>query len=145
MKDDEVDKYLCEHLTKALVKFLTSQLYVEGHYDGLYVLTVLYTNMRSRGTYIYEVLKTCLPFVTGEAIQRLETNLSESKNTREQRNAMSEFITSCKNGENFEDENYSKNRKNQLELVTKKKKNESNIMNDPFIENGALGNLFDGD
>jgi exportin-5 len=58
---------------------------------------------------------------------------------------MSEFITSCKNGENFEDENYSKNRKNQLELVTKKKKNESNIMNDPFIENGALGNLFDGE
>lgn len=145
LKDDEVDKYLCEHLTKALVKFLTSQLYVEGHYDGLYVLTVLYTNMRSRGTYIYDVFKSCLPYVTSEAIEALEVNLSESKTTREQRNSMNEFINICKNGEQFDDENYSKNRKTQLEMISKKKKADTDIMNDPFLENGAIGNLFGGD
>jgi len=141
LKDEEVDKFLCEYLTKSLIYVLTDDFYREAQHEAAYVLTALYINLRARGVYITTVLKSLLVNATEHHIQKYEQALAESKNLKEQRNALLDLIQQVKN-EDHDDEKFKKDRNKQLEMVTKKKKNESDIMNDPFVESSALGNLF---
>ncbi|CCH45230.1 Exportin-5 [Wickerhamomyces ciferrii] len=144
LKDDEVDKFLCENLTKSLVYVLMDDFYREAHTDAGYLLTALYINLRVRGNYMSTVLKSYLPNATDDHISRYETALAESKNLKEQRNAVLDLIQQVKD-EDHDDEKFKKNRNAQLESIAKKKKAESDMMNDPFTENSALGNLFGGE
>lgn len=141
LKDEEVDKFLCEYLTKSLIYVLTDDFYREAQHEAAYVLTALYINLRARGVYISTVLKSYLPNATDSHIQKYEQALADSKNLKEQRNALLDLIQQVKD-EDHDDEKFKKDRNKQLEMITKKKKNESDMMNDPFVENGALGNLF---
>lgn len=141
MKDDEVDNFLCQYLTKSLVYVLTDDFYREAQHEAAYVLTVLYINLRGRSEYMSTVLKGYLPNATDSHIQKYEQALAESKNLKEQRNALLDLIQQVKD-DDHDDEKFKKDRNKQLEMITKKKKNESDMMNDPFVENGALGNLF---
>lgn len=141
LKDEEVDKFLCEYLTKSLIYVLTDDFYREAQHEAAYVLTALYINLRARGVYISTILKNYLPNATDSHIQKYEQALADSKNLKEQRNALLDLIQQVKD-EDHDDEKFKKDRNKQLEMITKKKKNESDMMNDPFVENGALGNLF---
>jgi exportin-5 len=142
LKDEEVDKFLCENLSKALVYCLTEDLYRESQGESAYVLTSLYINMRVHGSYMQQVLKSLLPNATDQDIQEMEQSIAEAKNLKEQRNAMLHFIQTVR-GHDDDDEKMKRERNKQIQAVQRKKKGgDGDIMNDPFTENGALGNLF---
>ncbi|KAH3669108.1 hypothetical protein WICMUC_005072 [Wickerhamomyces mucosus] len=141
LNDEEVDNYLCEHLTKALLHVLTDDFYKETQYEAAYVLTSLYINLRSRGSYMGQIMMQYLPNITQENLVKFEQDLANCNNSKEQRNVLLEYIQSLKEKDDDE-ELIKKQRAKQLEQVSRKKKNESNVLNDPFTENGALGSLF---
>lgn len=140
LKDEEVDKFLCENLSKSLVYCLTEELYRESQGESAYVLTSLYINMRVHGTYMQDVLKGLLPTATHKDIAEMEQTIAEAKNLKEQRNAMLHLLQSINRADD-DDEKLKRERARQIEAVQKKKKVEGDMMEDPGVEN-ALGNLF---
>ncbi|KAH3684139.1 hypothetical protein WICPIJ_004869 [Wickerhamomyces pijperi] len=139
--DDEVDAFLCEFLTKALLHVLLDDFYKETQHEAAYVLTLLYLGLLKRDLHCSEVMKHFLPNMNATNVSRLEIDLEQSSTLKEQRNFMIEFIQMVKDRE--EDEDLAKKqRAKEIEQVQRKKKMESDVLNDPFTENGALGNLF---
>ncbi|CEP21170.1 unnamed protein product [Cyberlindnera jadinii] len=141
LKDEEVDKFLCENLTKSIVHCLTIDFYRESQGESAYVLTSLYINMKVHGPYMQQVLRSLLPNSLDADFKELEQGLDTAKNIREQRNSMLHFIQTVKEHSD-DDESMKRERLRQLDAVQKKKKGDTDLMNDPFLENGALGNLF---
>lgn len=141
LKDDEVDKYLCDNLVKALVNVLLDDYFIETHSEAAVALTTLYCALRSKNDYPARVLIQLLPNITTHHISNFETLLVSSKSLKHQRSALMELVSISK--ENGSDEYNLKERKKQLEAgVRKKKAQERDVLNDPFTENGALNNLF---
>lgn len=147
LKDDEVDKYLCDNLIKSLLYVLTDDYFVETHSEAAIALTTLYCNLRSKNDHPARVLMQYLPNITTQHVSNFESLLVNSKSLKNQRFALIELIRISKENipgqENTDAE--IKDRKKQLEAasIARKKKNVPNdLMNDPFTENGALNNLF---
>ncbi|CDR39494.1 CYFA0S03e03994g1_1 [Cyberlindnera fabianii] len=141
LKDDEVDKFLCDDLTKSLIHVLTDDLYREAQNETAYVFTTLYITMFTRGDYITSVLRSYFPNATDLDIQTLKLHLSQAKNLKEQRNVMLVFLHTVKQTDD-DDEKMKRARNKQIEQIQRKKKTESDVLNDPFTENDALGTLF---
>lgn len=148
LKDDDVDKYLCDTLMKALFKVIMDDYFVETHSEAATALTTLYCALRSKNDYPVKVMLECLPNITTQHIGNFETLLVGSRSLRHQRSALLELIRIAKSNEFDSPEDAEiKYRKKQLEAANanRKKKSLSNdLMDDPLTENGALTNLFDG-
>lgn len=148
LKDDEVDKYLCDNLIKSLLHVLTDDYFVETHSEAAIALTTLYCTLRSKNDYPARVLIQYLPNITTQHVSNFETLLVSSKSLKHQRSALLELIKISKenlNGGGASADSELKDRKKQLEAaaIARKKKNAAiDIMNDPYTENGALNNLF---
>lgn len=82
--------------------------------------------------------------VTSQDVASFETSLINSKSLRHQRSALLELVRVNKNQNSIENGDEMSKRKKQLEEAIKNKKKSTSIdvMNDPYTENGALGNLF---
>ncbi|CUM62958.1 uncharacterized protein PRCAT00000518001 [Priceomyces carsonii] len=143
LRDDEVDKYLCENLVKALLHVLVDDYFVETHSEAAIALTTLYCALRSKNDYPARMMIQYLPNVTTQHVSNFETLLISSKSLKHQRSALLELIRISKDTEGDEEDDLSK-RKKELDVVeARKKKNLAiDVMNDPFTENGALNNLF---
>ncbi|EGW35471.1 uncharacterized protein SPAPADRAFT_133068 [Spathaspora passalidarum NRRL Y-27907] len=146
LKNDEVDKYLCDYLMKSLIQVLTDDYFVETHNEAAIAFTTLYCGLRSKNDYPARVLIQLLPNISTQHISNFETLLVNSKSLKHQRSALLELIKLSKEqgsglGNMFDEMN---NRTKELEIASAKKKKSAggDLMNDPFIENGALGNLF---
>ena len=50
LKDDEVDKYLSDHLIKSLLQVLLDDYFAETHSEAAIALTTLYCALRSKTT-----------------------------------------------------------------------------------------------
>lgn len=143
LKDDEVDRYLCDHLVKALLAVLKDDYFVETHSEAAVVLTTLYCGLRSRNDYPAQVMILSLDNITSHHIANFEALLGSSKSLKHQRLALLELIRILKDGA-VDSDGEMKERKKQLEVVARKKRGTGvDVMNDPFTENGALDNLFD--
>lgn len=145
LKDDEVDKYLCDNLIKALLHVLMDEYFVETHSEAAIALTTLYCSLRSKNDYPARVFVQILPNITTQHISNFETLLVSSKSLKHQRSALLELIKISKEVDEDSSDNDLTKRKKQLEnaVATRKKKPQNNdVMNDPFIENGPLNNLF---
>lgn len=141
--DDEVDGFLCEFLSKALLHVLLDDFYKETHHEAAYVLTQLYLGLLKRDVHVSDIMQTRLPNMSASNIARLELELSQSATQKEQRNQMIEFIQTVKDDKDEDEELAKRQRQRQIDQqVQRKKKLESDVLNDPFTENGALGNLF---
>ncbi|KAG7666023.1 MSN5 [[Candida] subhashii] len=146
LKDEEVDKYLCEHLLKSLLAVLLDDYFVDAQSEAGLAFCNLYYSLRSKYDYPATVLASLLPTITPENIRNFEALLVSTKSSRHQRSALLELIKISKsNGGNlggYDDE--MSNRKKELEAadVVRKKKGTVDVMNDPFTENSALGSLF---
>lgn len=150
LKDNDVDKYLCETFVKALLKVLMDDYFVETNSDAATALTTLYCALRSKNDYPARVLIDTLPNITALHVSNFETLLVGSRSLRHQRAALLELIRIAKTNlhESSEDAEL-KYRKKQVEAATVNRKKKAaaanDIMNDPFTENGALNNLFGDD
>ena len=147
LKDDEVDKYLCDILMKSLLQVLVDEYFVETHSEAAVTLTTLYCALRSKNDYPARILMQYLPNISTHHISDFESLLVTSKSLKHQRSALLELIRIAKeNGSGSAEDDMAK-RKKQLEAaISRKKKNTANdLMNDPFTDNGALNNLFGED
>ncbi|CAI5759405.1 unnamed protein product [Candida verbasci] len=142
LKDDEVDKYLCDHLIKSLLQVLLDDYFVETHSEAAIALTTLYCSLRSKNDYPARILIQCLPNITTQHITNFESLLVSSKSLRHQRSSLLELIKISKDdGTNDNDEMNKRNK--ELENVQQRKKKSFDVMNDPYTENGPLNNLFE--
>ncbi|OVF10056.1 hypothetical protein EJF18_60271 [Clavispora lusitaniae] len=143
LKDDDVDKYLCDSFMKVLLKVAMDDYFVETHSETATLLTTLYCSLRSKNDYPARVLMENLPNITSQHVSNFETLLVGSRSLRHQRSALLELIRIAKTNEESTDDEEIKLRKKQLEAAARKKKTlGKDLMNDPFTENGALNNLF---
>ncbi|ODV80638.1 uncharacterized protein CANTADRAFT_168111 [Suhomyces tanzawaensis NRRL Y-17324] len=148
LKDDEVDKYLCDHLVKALLQVLVDDYFVETHGEAAIALTTLYCALRSKNDYPARILIQCLPNITTQHVSNFETLLVSSKSLKHQRAALLELVKISKENGSGNDYDEMKNRRKQLEVAAAARKKKSltvDVMNDPFTENGALDKLFGDD
>lgn len=149
LKDDDVDKYLCETFMKSLLQVMMDDYFVETHSEAATALTTLYCALRSKNDYPARILIANLPNITSQHVSNFETLLVGSRSLRHQRLALLELIRIAKTNQlELLDEAELKFRKKQLEAASanrKKKAIANDIMNDPFTENGALSNLFGDD
>ncbi|EDK46286.1 conserved hypothetical protein [Lodderomyces elongisporus NRRL YB-4239] len=145
LKDDEVDKFLSDNLVKALLQVLLDDYFIETHGEAALALTTLYCQLRSKNDYAARVLIQTLPNIKAQHISNFESLLVSSKSLRHQRAALLELVKISKDNGNagYEEDEMSK-RKRQLDQAAKRKKvgGDGDVMNDPYLENGALGNLF---
>ncbi|KAL6451825.1 MSN5 Protein MSN5 [Candida maltosa Xu316] len=143
-KDDEVDKYLADHLIHALLEVLMDNYFIETHNEAATALTTLYCSLRSKSDYPARVVMSCLKNLTTHDITVFESSLINSKSLRHQRAALLELVKNNKSGIGDE---MSKRKKDLEAAINRKKKinNSVDVMNDPYTENGALGNLFGED
>ncbi|OWB79812.1 hypothetical protein B5S32_g4049 [[Candida] boidinii] len=144
-KDDEVDKFLCDSLIQALLHVLMDNFYVDVHPEAAYALTILYIGLRSKSAYPAVALQKLVPTLSTEKITEFESLLISVKSFKQRRNAFLQFIASFKNEADDQDSENRKlqERNKQLESARRSKKtNGNNVMDDPFVENGTLNNLF---
>lgn len=145
LKDDEVDKFLCDNLIKSLLLVLTDDYFVETHLEAAVALTTLYCTLRSKNDYPARILLQYLPNISTHHVSNFENLLVTSKSLKHQRSALLELIRISREKLGDSDSDL-KNRKKQVEAaVARKKKGQADLMDDPFTENGALDNLFGDD
>ncbi|EGV61494.1 hypothetical protein CANTEDRAFT_108616 [Yamadazyma tenuis ATCC 10573] len=145
LKDDEVDKFLCDNLIKALLRVLTDDYFVETHSEAATALTTLYCALRSKNDYPARILVENLPNISTAHISNFENLLVNSKSLKHQRSALLELIKIPKDKFSGNDQEEMKERKKQLEAASNartKKLQHVDVMNDPFVENAPLNNLF---
>ena len=145
LKDDEVDKYLSDHLIKSLLQVLLDDYFAETHSEAAIALTTLYCALRSKNDYPARILIQNLQNINTRDISSFESQLVNSKSLRHQRGALLDLVRRSKNQEIDE----MSKRKKELEAVSianrKKRNGGVDVMNDPYTENGALGQLFGED
>ena len=149
LKDDEVDKYICDTLLPALCNILLDDYFHETHPEAAVTLTTIYCNLRGKSDYPARALLQCLPNVSTARLSNFEQLLVSSKTVKSQRGVLLDLIrVSKEDATNGTDDDDIAKRKQQLERValSRTKKNAGgDVMNDPFTENGALTNLFGDD
>lgn len=138
LKDDAVDRYLCDEFLKSLVSVLLDDYFVETHSEAATAATVLYCLLRLKNDYPARVLMDVVPNISAVHVSNFENLLVSLKSLRHQRAALLELVAILKNVQDVE----LKHRQKDLEAVLMKKKKASDLMNDPLLENGALSNLF---
>ncbi|ANZ78028.1 BA75_04670T0 [Komagataella pastoris] len=143
LKDDEVDKYLADNLMKALLQVLMDEFFADAQLEAGLALAYLYVTLRSKASYPVDVLQRLLPTLTSKAIVGFETILTSSTSLRQQRNTFQQLIATVRN---LDESALKTARDKQLEHAVHRKKHESGInkdvMDDPYLENGALNGLF---
>lgn len=144
LKDDEVDRYICDNLIKALLQVLLDDYFVETHGEAAVALATLYCALRSKNDYPARILTQYLPNITTQHVSNFERLLVSSKCLKHQRSALLELVRILKENGGADFDDMSK-RKKQLEVAQRKKKTAGDLMNDPFTENAALDNLFGED
>ena len=128
LKDDEVDKYLSDHLIKALVHVLMEDYFTETHNEAAMALTTLYCALRSKNDYPARAMMTYLSNVTSHDVANFESSLINSKSLRHQRSALLELIKVNKNPNSIENGDEMSKRKKQLEEAINNRKSQLVLM-----------------
>lgn len=144
LKDEEVDKYLCENLIKSLVQVLMDDYFVETHSEAAVAFTTLYCILRSKNDHPARVLIQVFPSATTNHICNFESLLINSKSFKGQKTALLELVKLIKDPAQFSTDEELRKRKEQLEdgVISIKKKDQSDLMDDPVVEDGGLNRLF---
>lgn len=151
LKDEEVDCFLCDNLTESCLQILNDPYFADVHNEAGYILTTLYTMLRSQTQRPLETLSKLLPNVSSQQFAEFELRLSNPKSLRQQRGVFLEFLslvqamhTQDSNGDVREAQRKKaaekKNEKNKW--LTKKNTSGGNLMEEDGLEQSALANLF---
>ena len=96
LKDDEVDKYLSDHLIKSLLQVLLDDYFAETHSEAAIALTTLYCALRSKNDYPARILIQNLQNINTRDISSFESQLVNSKSLRHQRGALLDLVRRSK-------------------------------------------------
>lgn len=150
LKDNEVDCFLCDNLTKTCLQILNDPYFADVHNEAGYILTTLYTILRSKTQRPLETLSQLLPNVTSQEFEDFENRLSNPKSLRQQRGVFLEFLslvqamhTQDSNGDAREVQRKKAEKKNEKnKWLTKKSNQGGNLMEEEGLEKSAIANLF---
>ncbi len=155
--DDEVDAFLCNDLMKGCLTVITDPYFQDVHNEAAYVLTTIYVTLRQKSDQPAIILTNFLNSnITSRQLEEFERRLSNCKNLRQQRGSFLEFLSMANNVmENQERNDFQSREDHQkqeaikharekllVEASKRKKKDGFDVMDDPFVEDGALSNLF---
>lgn len=152
LKDSDVDSFLCENLIKTCLDILDDKYLVEVHNEVGYVLTTVYSILRTQYQRPVQILLDNLPStVSAEAISELEAHLAVPKSLRQQRGEFMEFLSMVRKSQSGEmnldmakrelQRQKNEKKKNQEKKLLTKRKEEDVIENEEMEQ--SMVNLFD--
>lgn len=151
LNDAEVDNFICENVIKTCLEILNDKYFTEVHNEVGYVLTTVYTILRTRYQRPLQILVEVLPNVSEHAVSEFEIRLASPKSLRQQRGEFLEFLSMARKSESGDNYDMAKRESQQrkAERRNEKKKllSRKKPTGDDFIENdemeASMVNLFD--
>ncbi|CAN6660855.1 hypothetical protein TRVA0_032S01640 [Trichomonascus vanleenenianus] len=157
LKDEEVDMFLCNDMTKTCLEILTDPYFADVHNETGYIITTIYTVLRPKYDRPLETLADLMPEVSVNEFGDFENRLVSQKTLRQQRGVFLEFLATVqamRNGQNTMDNETSESRNarrmkaeaerkgNKNNWLTKKSTQGGNLMDEDGLEQSAIANLF---
>lgn len=152
LHDPEVDNFICENLIKTCLDILNDKYFAEVHNEVGYVLTTVYTILRSRYQRPLQILIEVLPNVSEQTVSEFEVRLATPKSLRQQRGEFLEFLSMARKNESH-DSNYDMAKRESQQRKAEKRSEKKKLLSrkktggDDFIENdemeATMVNLFD--
>lgn len=152
LQDSEVDIFLCDNVTKTCLDILNDPYFTEVHNEAGYILTTVYTVLRSQHQRPFETLSRLLPNVSIQSLADFETRLANPKSLRQQRGVFLEFLALVKAMHTNDNESarellrkraqVSEKRRDKNKWLTKKASQGGNLMEEDVLEDNAISNLF---
>lgn len=135
LKNEEIDKWLCQETFTILVNMLLDNYFLDAHSEAGYLLCEIYITLRTKYSAPRLFLQNMLN-LTDKAMANMEKMLMSSKSLRQQRNCLVQAITSKQN-EQFQEDRRTR-------AINRKKKAETDLISQSLSEegDGVLGNLF---
>ncbi|KAF5111888.1 hypothetical protein DV113_003619 [Geotrichum candidum] len=149
LKDPEVDNFICENVIKTCLDILNDKYFSEVHNEVGYVLTTVYTILRTRYQRPVQILLDQLPNVSGQTVSEFEIRLSSPKSLRQQRGEFLEFLAMARKSDSGDSYDMAKRESQQrkAEKQNEKKKLLTKKKTEDFIEaeemEASMVNLFD--
>ena len=149
LKDPEVDNFICENVIKTCLDILNDKYFSEVHNEVGYVLTTVYTILRTRYQATRgQILLDQLPNVSGQSL-RIRDPVVSPKSLRQQRGEFLEFLAMARKSDSGDSYDMAKRESQQrkAEKQNEKKKLLTKKKTEDFIEaeemEASMVNLFD--
>lgn len=136
LKDESIDKWLCQEVFEILVGILTDDYYQDTHSEAGYLLCEIYITLRTKYSAPRVILQT-LSNVNEKTMANMERTLTSSKSLRAQKNCIVQVVISKQNDLFHEEQ--------RKRAINRKKKGETDLISQSLTEDGegVLVNLFD--
>lgn len=149
LKDREVDEFLVNHMMKTCMDVLSDAYFLDAHGEAAYIITNIYTTLRTQNYAPFEKLSLLLPGVPRETIVEFETRLISLKSLRQRKGVFLEFLALVQAIDNW-DKGDQASRQEQKQRIEKKSGTKllvrrsagGDIMEDDNFDSSALSNLF---
>lgn len=92
LKDNEVDEFLCDYYLKACLTILSDRYFMDVHNEAAYILTTVYTTLRTKDRRPYETLLMLIPNADENLLDDVESQISVNKSLRQQRGVFLDFL-----------------------------------------------------
>ncbi|KAH3678591.1 hypothetical protein OGATHE_000141 [Ogataea polymorpha] len=143
LNNDDVDKYLSEHVIETLLSVLVDKFYADAHPEAAYTLTLLYMGLRYKSSYPAMILQKCLN-LSNKEMSDFELLLMNCKKLRERRNCFLQLVENASDSGNSNEEQKMRDRKKQVETAQQRRSKKGaadDVMDDPLTEK-TLNNMF---
>lgn len=151
LNDPEVDNFICENVIKTCLEILNDKYFAEVHNEVGYVLTTVYTILRTRYQRPLHILVEQLPNVSEQVVSEFEIRLASPKSLRQQRGEFLEFLSMARKSESGEN-NYDMakresqqrkaERRSEKKKLLSRKKTDDDVIETEELE-ASMVNLFD--
>lgn len=150
LRSNDVDMFLCNNVMKTCLEVLGDPYFADVHNEVGYIVTTIYTTLRSRNTWPLEALSRLLPGVPMEQLEDFESRLSVPKSLRQQRGVFLEFLSVVNAMQQRDDSTTARDAQRQKaekkldknKWLTKKSNQGGNLMDEEGLEGSAIANLF---
>lgn len=152
LNDPEVDNFICENVIKTCLEILNDSYFSEVHNEIGYVLTTVYTILRTRYQRPLQILVEELPNVSEQIVAEFEVRLASPKSLRQQRGEFLEFLSMARRsesgGNNYDmakresQQKKAERRSEKKKLLTRKKPDHEDFIETDDME-ATMVNLFD--
>lgn len=149
LKDSQVDTFLVEEVMKTCMAVLCDAYFVDAHNEAAYIITAIYTTLRTQDYSPLEKLCGMLPGVPRDTIAEFETRMMQHKSLRQRKGAFLEFLSLVQAIDNWDkgDQATRLEQKQRLEKKTGTKllvrrTGGGDLMDDDNFDPSTLNNLF---
>jgi exportin-5 len=93
LRDPEVDNFLATEMMGACLEMLADPYFSDVHNEAGYIITTIYTTLRTQSREPFKNLADLLPGVSYQALSEFEVRLASAKSLRQQRGVFLEFLS----------------------------------------------------